>query len=388
MNVDVRQTSHPMAPRPAQESRLGIVDCDIHPLPQAISDITQHLPRRWREHAAEYGNHLRQPFFATTPYPRSQPALSRRDSWPPNGGPPGSDLAFMRAQHLDPLGIEAGLLQVLFPNGGDQRNVEYGAALCHAINQWQRETWCGPEPRLKGSIVVPQEDAPAAIKEIEHRAGDRAFAQVFISPRTAEPLGRRRYWPILEAATRNGLPIGLHSSGYGGHASFPGGHPSFYVEEHHSNVQSAQALVTSLVMEGVFEAIPELRIVVIEAGFAYMPALGWRLDKLWGRLRSEVPHVKRPPSEYIREHFWFTTQPMDEPERPEDLRRTLDWIGWDRILFATDYPHWDFDDPRTAFPIRLSETERRKVFRDNAAGLYRLEPTAQEAGRQRADVRA
>ena len=55
---------------------------------------------------------LRTPFTATTPYPRSAPLLSRRDAWPPTGGPPGSDLAFMRQQHLDALNVEFGLLQV------------------------------------------------------------------------------------------------------------------------------------------------------------------------------------------------------------------------------------------------------------------------------------
>jgi predicted TIM-barrel fold metal-dependent hydrolase len=196
---------------------------------------------------------------------------------------------------------------------------------------------------------------------------------VFIAPRIDEPLGRRRYWPILEAAARAGLPLGMHSGGYNGHASMGGGWPSFYVEEHHAGVQSAQALITSLVFEGVFERIPDLKVVIIEVGFAFLPAFAWRLDQHWARLRSEVPHVKRPPSEYIREHFWFTTQPMDEPERPEDLRHTLDWIGWDRILFATDYPHWDYDDPARAITIKLSETERKMVFHDNAIRLYGLD---------------
>ena len=51
---------------------------------------------------------------------------------------------------------------------------------------------------------------------------------------------------------------------------------------------------------------------------------------------------------------------------------SLDWIGWDRILFATDYPHWDFDDPRHAFPCRLSEAEKRAIFRGNAESIYKL----------------
>ncbi|GAA0002014.1 hypothetical protein BRDID11002_20150 [Bradyrhizobium diazoefficiens] len=69
------------------------------------------------------------------------------------------------------------------------------------------------------------------------------------------------------------------------------------------------------------------------------------MDKAWQRLRSEVPHVKRPPSEYIREQVWWTTQPMEDPERREDLFDVIKWIGWDRLLFATDYPHWDYDEP-------------------------------------------
>lgn len=368
MNVDVR-------PRIASDAqtRLGVVDCDIHPMLKNAKALLPFLSERWRTHHETYGNHFKHPFPDTTPYPRSQPALSRRDSWPPSGGPPGSDLAFMREQHLDPNDIDFGLLQVLFPTAASQRNLDYGLAMSRALNDWQVAEFCEPERRLRGSVIVPQEDAPASIAEIERCAASGYFSQVFIAPRIDEPLGRRRYWPILEAAARAGLPLGMHSGGYNGHASMGGGWPSFYVEEHHAGVQSAQALITSLVFEGVFERIPDLKVVIIEVGFAFLPAFAWRLDQHWARLRSEVPHVKRPPSEYIREHFWFTTQPMDEPERPEDLRHTLDWIGWDRILFATDYPHWDYDDPARAITIKLSETERKMVFRDNAMRLYGLD---------------
>ena len=105
---------------------------------------------------------------------------------------------------------------------------------------------------------------------------------------------------------------------------------------------------------------------------AHVPEQSVRLDKAWERMRDEVPECRRPPSEYIKEHLWFTTQPMEEPERAEHLRDTIDRIGWDKIMFATDYPHWDYDDPVTAFPIRLSNSEHATVFRDNACGLYGL----------------
>ena len=98
----------------------------------------------------------------------------------------------------------------------------------------------------------------------------------------------------------------------------------------------------------------------------------WRLDGHWARMRDEVPHCRRPPSEYIREQLWFTTQPVEEPEQQEHLRDTLNWIGWDRMMFATDYPHWDYDDPAGAFKIAMSPQERSMIFRDNACGLYGL----------------
>jgi predicted TIM-barrel fold metal-dependent hydrolase len=94
------------------------------------------------------------------------------------------------------------------------------------------------------------------------------------------------------------------------------------------------------------------------------------MDKHWSRLRSEVPHLKRKPSEYVRDNLWFTTQPMEEPARASDLITLFERIGWDRLLFSTDYPHWDFDDPRHAFRAPLSAAQRDQVLFGNAQKFY------------------
>ncbi len=365
--------SQSLLERPAAEdTRLAIIDCDVHHAMRSPKDLNPYLSQRWRDHLATYGSRRPVPFVSASPYFKSAPALSRKDTWPPNGGPPGSDLSFLQEQLLDRYGIEYAMLHLLSPSAMDQRNQEFGAALCRAINQWQQAEWTRKDKRVKAAIVVPGEDAAAAVAEIEHWAGNRDFVQVSLVTHTIEPLGRRRYWPIYEAAAAHNLPVGLHTSGNNGHAVTPTGWSSYYAEEHHEVAISQQALVTSLVCEGVLARLPSLRVVIVESGLAWVAPLCWRLDQHWKRMRDEVPHLSEPPSHYIKRQMWFTTQPMDEPERPEHLYRTLDWIGWDRILFATDYPHWDFDDPETAVKVKLTEAQRQMVFRDNARAAYNL----------------
>ena len=195
---------------------------------RARADLNPFLSKRWQEHLKTYGDHLRTPYIGTTPYPRSSPLIARRDAWPPTGGPPGSDLDFMRKQHLDPLDVEFGILQVLDLFIFSQQNLEFGAAIQRAINDWQLAHWTSRDPRLKASILVGQDDTEAAIAEIERCAKTGQYVQINVSPRANEPLGRRRYWPIYARAQELGLPLGIHIGGYGGHAPTGGGWPSYY----------------------------------------------------------------------------------------------------------------------------------------------------------------
>ena len=234
----------------------------------------------------------------------------------------------MAKQHLDPNNVALGILNPLTSGQGAQ-NPELSAAITHATNEWQVAEWTSRDARLRASVVVPYEDPPAAVKEMELRAGDPNFAQVLLLTRTAEPLGQRRYWPIYEAAAAAGLPVGIHAFGYGGWPISPGGWGPYYIEEMVGHAQAQQSLLISMIFEGVFERFPTLKVVLIEGGLAWAPALAWRMDRQWAKLRKEVPHLKRPPSEYMRTNVWFTTQPIEEPEpRSQLLRRDrLDRLG-------------------------------------------------------------
>lgn len=278
----------------------------------------------------------------------------------------------MREQLLDPLNLECGILNCLY-RVGEQLNDEYGAALARAVNDWQIAEWLDKEPRLRASIVIPYENAELSVEEINRVAGHPGFVQVLIMPRTREPMGRRKYWKIYEVAESHGLPIAVHFGGLGGNATTSSGFPSYYIEDHTNMAQAFQCQVISMVCEGVFERFPNLRTVMLEGGFAWVPSLMWRLDKHWKRLREEVPFLTRKPSEYIRGHMRFTTQPMEEPPVSEYLLQVIRHLGSDEMLmFATDYPHWDYDAPDLTFPPKFPEALKQKIFYDNARSFYRL----------------
>src|SRR6478752_4532863 len=251
MNVQFR-------PEPAASTsvKTAIADCDIHPARATPSELYPFLAKRWHAHLKTYGKQAYQGMMEGPPYPKAQPNASRRDAYPPEGGPPGSSLSFMQTQHLDPNNVALGVLCPL-NTGQGLRNQDLSAALATAINDWQIAEWTGKDSRLKGSIVVANEDSPAAAAEIRKRSGDRNFVQVLLLSRNVEPLGQRRYWPIYDAAAEAGLPVGIHAFGFGGNPITASGWPSYYIEEMVGHSQCQQTALASIVLEGVFERFPK-----------------------------------------------------------------------------------------------------------------------------------
>ena len=69
----------------------------------------------------------------------------------------------------------------------------------------------------------------------------------------------------------------------------------------------------------------------------------------------------------------MTTQPVEEPSKQEYFQQLLANINADeKLMFATDYPHWDFDSPEYAIPKNLSPDQRRKIMAENARNFYRF----------------
>jgi uncharacterized protein len=352
-----------------------IVDCDVHNAVPPGPAFARHLPERWRRYYERVGvrTHGSRLYFVTLPRARA----SRADSWPPSGLPPGADLDFAREQLLDRYPIGAAVLNPIDMLKFAEEFDEYAAALTRGLNDWTAADWLEPEPRFVASICVAFEHTQAAVDEVHRLGDDPRFVQVLLNVRTRDPLGHRRYWPIYEAAAAHDLPVALHVGGAGGNAITGTGWPSYYFEDHAGFAQAFQHQVISLVASGVFAAFPTLKFVLQEGGFTWMPAMMWRMDMAHALLREEVEHLQEPPSVTLRRHFWFTTQPIEEPERPEYLPQVMARLDMpDRILFSSDYPHWDFDDPHRAIPREIPASLRAGIMAGNAIKLYGFDETA------------
>jgi len=350
----------------------GLIDCDVHNTFTSFLDLLPFLDDAWkpRVSAASFGG-IPSGYYSPV-------GVMRRDAQPDAGKPPGSDPKFVGKQLLDAYGMEYAVL-----TGSDvlrvstMTNPDYAAAIAAAYNDHLVEHWLPADERFLGSLLVAFQDPQLAAKEIARHGGNKRIVQVMMAGATTLPLGHRVYWPIYEAAEHFGLPIALHPGTEGSGIANPpttAGWPSTYLGWHTCLSQNFMAQTVSFVTDGVFVQFPKLKLVLIEGGFGWLPHLLWRFDKNYKALRSEVPWLTRLPSEYIKEHVRLTTQPIEEPDNPDHLLQVFEMIDAEHtLMFSSDYPHWDFDDPFWAFrnvPPKL----KQRIFSDTARELYHLPP--------------
>lgn len=346
---------------------LSLIDTDVHQAVRSSKDLLPYMPEVFRSRGINMGGGT----GLHTPV-----GVMRRDAVPKGGGPAGSCPDTMREQLLDAYGVDYAILTGSGILGcGTLPDYDYAAALARAHNDWVIDHWLPADPRFYAAIVVAPQDPEQAAAEIRRLGEHPRFVEVLMTSATRIPYGQRFYHPIYAAAEEMGLPVAIHPGKEGtGIANPPtgAGYPSTYLEWHTNLSANYMAQVTSLVCEGVFEKFPNLKFVCVEGGLSWIPHLMWRLDKNWKALRSLVPWLKRLPSEYIIDHVRFTTQPIEEPEKPEHLVEIFEMMHADKIvMYSSDYPHWDFDSPTAGLP-KLPEPMRSNIMWRNAQQLYGL----------------
>ena len=344
----------------------GAIDCDIHPAVPNARVLLPYMDEYWREHMLRRG--LERENFDLMAYPPAAP-INVRPDWKLEKGPAGSSLSDMQAHVLDPMGTGIAICNVLH---GAQAlmSEDLSAAFCRGVNNWVAAEWLDRDPRLRASILVPQHSGELAAEEIERLAGDRRFVQVLMLSMAELPLGRRQTWPIYRAAEKHGLPIGIHAGSTFRHPPSAGGWGSTLLEDYISYAEGFAGALNSLLAEGVFQKFPDLMVVLLESGVTWLPASMWRINKTWRGVRSEVPWLNKLPADIIRARVRLTMQPLDEPPDAAGLTAVLEQLGSeDMLLFASDYPHWQYDGDDVG-PAGIPEGMLRKMMIDNALATY------------------
>lgn len=348
---------------------FSIVDCDVHNSIQGPHELLPYLSEPWRTHVEKFGVRLGFTY-------ESSIGVTRMDAVPPGGGPPGSDPSFTLEQLVNAYNMDYAILTTdWLIHMAIHPDPDFAAAIASAQNDLTAAKWLARSDKFRAAILIAPQDPALAAREIDRMASHPGFVEVIMSSAARMPYGQRFYHPIYEAAERAGLPVKIHPGSEGGGISNPptaAGYMTNYFQWHTALSTNFMAHAISLVSEGVFEKFPGLRFIFCEGGVAWLPHLMWRMDKNFKALRSTVPWLKKMPSQYIRDHCFLTTQPVEEPDDFEQLQQIFNMIDAENILlFSSDYPHWDFDDP---FHIlrRLSPESKRKIFSENAKKLYKL----------------
>jgi hypothetical protein len=253
------------------------------------------------------------------------------------------------------------------------RDVEYAVALCQAFNNYLYHEYLQVSPRFRGMALLPVHDPKAAARELRRAVSKLGMVGGILPTDGPWLLGKPAFDPIYREAERLGCTLALHGSG-----RFWGGVDQFlfdqFIQVHTLGHPFSQMKhFTSVVLEGVPERFPNLRLAFMEAGCGWVPYLMDRMDEKYKlRGRQEAPLLTKKPSDYVRGGNLYFSCEAEESLLPEALRL----VGEDVIVYASDFPHWDNDFPHSLHELLaredLTPAQRAKVTGKNARALYRL----------------
>jgi predicted TIM-barrel fold metal-dependent hydrolase len=251
---------------------------------------------------------------------------------------------------------------------------EMEVELCWAYNRWLTEKAI-PESdgRFYSMLSLPLSEPDAAMRQIETFAGRKGVAGFMITSVRGQPVHHNRHMKVYRALEERGLPLSFHSAinpmepvfkTLNRFAAVHGLGFPFYNILH----------VTNWVTNGIGERFPKLPVIWIEGGLAWIPFLMQRLDHEFMLRPSEFPLLKKKPSDYMRD-MYYASQPMETVDRGA-LECTFRMINAEtQLLYASDYPHWDFDLPSSIYDLPfLSEKAKHNILGGSAARLFKLPP--------------
>lgn len=282
----------------------------------------------------------------------------------------------VRIGHMDMEGIDVAVLfgGAVHIGVSGLDNPGFAAAMARAYNNWVFN-YCNKYPsRLKGIAALPLQDVGASVRELRRTVEELGFVGAGVAPNThGIRLADPRYYPLFEEAERLDVPICIHLvapvPGIPA-AGTDGFDKSFYIQLIGHPFEQMISIAT-FIGEGIFDRFPSLRIAFMEGNCGWAPFWMDRMEEYWEAFPNQIKS-KGSPAEYFRKLNCYISCGVEERTLPY----VLETIGPERVVFASDYWHFDAKFPGAVAAIKdrdtLSENDKRKVLGENAARLYRL----------------
>jgi uncharacterized protein len=274
---------------------------------------------------------------------------------------------------MDSMGID---YMVVFPTPmlvlGMHPQAEVEVALGTAYNRWLIEEILPQDKRIKAMLYLPFNHPQACLDVIERFADAEGVIGFSVTSTRYRAVHHDDYMPVYAAIQASGKPLGFHSGFHWGDQSMQ--QCNRFISMHAlSFVHFNLVHMTNWIINGLPERFPRIKVLWIESGLAWVPFLMQRLDHEYMMRTSEAPLLRRRPSEYMADMF-YTSQPL-ERSNIKLTRATFEAIKADtQLLFASDWPHWDFDLPSTITTLPfLSEQAKRNILGLNAARVFNLD---------------
>ena len=273
---------------------------------------------------------------------------------------------------MDAMGVDYACLfptPMLFLGLHPQPEIE--TAMCRAYNRWLCEEVLAVEPRLISMLYLPFNDPDAAYRTVKDFGDKKGVVGFMVTSPRYKPVHDNAYVKTYALLEEMGKPIAFHAA-YNWHDQ------SLSLTNRFISVHALGFMwfnmihMTNWVINGLPERFPKLKLIWIESGLAWIPFVMQRLDSEYMMRTSECPLLKRKPSEYMQE-MYYTSQPL-ERSNMKLTQATFEAIKADtQLLYASDWPHWDFDLPSKIYDLPfLSDKARRNILGENARRLFRL----------------
>jgi predicted TIM-barrel fold metal-dependent hydrolase len=257
-------------------------------------------------------------------------------------------------------------------------------ALSRAYNQWLCDVILAQEPRIKSALYLPINDPEATYKMVQDFGDKKGVIGFMVCSPHYKGVHDNAYMKTYAALEERGLPLVFHGA-YAWGGDRQGELCNRFIAVHALGFAWFNILhCTNWLCNGLPERFPKLKVVWVESGLAWIPFLMQRLDNEWMMRSSEVPLLKRKPSDYMRE-MYYSSQPMETVNNAEALALTFKMMNAEsQLLYSSDYPHWDMDLPSAIYDLPfLSEHGKRNILGGNAKRLFKLDPVVSPLKQQR-----